>query len=230
MSKVLASHPKIVSGRTIFTSSVKSPTGNILKEAHNNAKLSHSGKFILKGRWKGMPLYSLTLEERKTCPKDCFRWATCYGNNLYLANRFKHGAILQSKLSSELSKISELYPEGFVIRLHILGDFYSKKYVAFWAKMLEKFPNLNIFGYTARLPDSPIGKSIVRLILPYGTKNRVYLRFSTNGTENKEYMYAVSEEYNKPSIICPAQTGKTKSCISCGLCFQVNKTIKFLTH
>ncbi len=54
------------------------------------------------GSFKGMPLYSLTLEERATCPKDCKMYVPCYGNNMPFATRFKQGFELESRIADEL--------------------------------------------------------------------------------------------------------------------------------
>lgn len=43
----------------------------------NNPK---TGKRITKGLWAGMPIYTLTLEERASCPSYCHMWRDCYGN------------------------------------------------------------------------------------------------------------------------------------------------------
>jgi hypothetical protein len=46
------------------------------------------------------------------------------------------------------------HKEGIVIRLHVLGDFYSVDYVKFWEEMLIRHPKLCLFGYTARKGDN----------------------------------------------------------------------------
>ena len=57
--------------RTLFPKNRRNPIENktdILKIGSNNDKL---GGLIEKGIWAGLPIYSLTLEERKTCPTSC---------------------------------------------------------------------------------------------------------------------------------------------------------------
>ena len=39
-----------------------------LKWGHNSAKV---GGRAIRGRWKNLPIYTLTLEERATCPRSC---------------------------------------------------------------------------------------------------------------------------------------------------------------
>ena len=45
------------------------------------------GKKVLKGSFKDYKFYTLTLVERETCPKDCFHWDDCFGNNMPFAHR-----------------------------------------------------------------------------------------------------------------------------------------------
>ncbi|MBO6755782.1 MAG: hypothetical protein JJ902_05615 [Roseibium sp.] len=225
-------HAAVKDGRTVFPSTVKDPddVGNILKSGHHNPKI---GKKVTKGRWKGFPIYTLTLEERKTCPRDCALWRACYGNNMHQAQRWRHGPDLELFLELELRDLAEKHPGGFVVRLHVLGDFYSVNYVRRWHLMLEMLPQLHVFGFTARIdPEDPITKEIaaVRRAFP----DRWYVRFS--GTDLDEMQTLASEVVDMPdqahrtSIVCPEQTGKTAACATCGLCWHSTKNIAFLRH
>ncbi len=76
--------PAFLSGRTIYAHTVRVPgrgAGDTwaLKSGGNNRKI---GGVILKGHWKGFPIYGLTLEERATCPTSCHHWRSCYGNRM----------------------------------------------------------------------------------------------------------------------------------------------------
>jgi hypothetical protein len=110
------------------------------------------GKKVRKGKYKGFPIVTLTLEERKTCPSSCAHWSDCYGNNMPFATRYDVGPEFENMLELELKELQRKYPNGFLVRLHILGDFYSVSYVAKWAKWLTMFPALHIYGYTANNP------------------------------------------------------------------------------
>ena len=106
----------------------------MLKPGKNNKKL---GWKISKGQWKDMHLYSLTLEERSTCPSHCEQWENCYGNNMPFAYRYDHtDPLFYTKLADQLAALSMKHESGFVIRLHVLGDFFDKKYVHFWRTQL----------------------------------------------------------------------------------------------
>lgn len=214
-------------GRTIHPKTVKDPAsynGNVLKPAGNNRKLGNGQDLITKGKWAGMPMFSLTLEERATCPTSCHHWADCYGNGMNFATRFQAGKALEDKLKIEVAKLAKDYPKGFVIRLHVLGDFYSIEYAELWESFLKQYPNLHVFGYTARHAGF-IGHCIEMLNILY--RNRFWVRSSH---KDSLYSMAAVEIPNRLSITCPQQTGKTKACVTCGLCWSVNKPIHFISH
>jgi hypothetical protein len=220
MKELRADHPAL-KGRTIFLKSIKEPetARRILQPASSNSKLSKGQNKISKGKWKGMPLYSLTLEERSTCPKTCNQWKTCYGNNMPFASRLNHtaGSFL-SLLKEEVTTLCRKHPNGIVIRLHVLGDFYSVAYVNFWRKLLEQNQNLRIFGYTHRDKNSKIGLSIQQL-----NTAGAWIRWSDAGGP-------MSANVEGEGITCPEQTGKTASCMTCGLCWSTPLAINFLGH
>ena len=216
---------------TKFPRSVKDPLYNtVLKSAEHNSKLGNGRKIITKGKWKGMPLYQLSLEEYATCP-PCNHIEDCYTNNMPFAHRFKHGLMLQVKLAKELKGLFSKYNK-IAIRLHVSGDFFSVAYVNFWEKQLELYPGLYIFGYTARIKDK-IYETLHGLNCKY--PDRFIVRYSVDRGYNsvrRFHRYAVTQDFNGVSIVCPEQIDKTDSCVTCGLCFNSNfkKSIKFLSH
>ena len=216
----------IKNGRTVYTNNVFNNDTykyNLLKLS-SNKKL---GKFIVKGRHINKPLYSLSLEERKTCPKSCFHWKTCYGNNMPFAHRFEGNNKLMLRLENEIKLLSKKHEHGILIRLHVVGDFFSVKYVRFWKKLLGIYTNISIFGYTARTPFSPIGKEIVKL------RNENWDNFSVRFSNSVMELSANSENLlgGKKGLICPEQLDKTKNCSNCGLCWNKNiDNIIFKTH
>ena len=157
-------------------------TEKLIKKSTND-KL---GKKVRKGHFKGFPIYTLTLEERATCPKSCVHWLDCYGNNMRYAYRYQSGSALEAMLETELAELQRKHPQGFLVRLHILGDFYSVSYVAKWASWLGKFPALHVYGYTANQPnasDSELYWSI-NLSLRDNANGRFAVRFSGNFEDN----------------------------------------------
>jgi hypothetical protein len=233
-------HPAFVEGRTFYPSRVRdaSDVSMLLKPGAYSAKL---GRSVEKGAWVGMPIFSLTLEERATCPRSCALWLSCYGNGMPLAARHAPGRSLVVRLRSELGALQHLHPKGFVVRLHVLGDFYSKEYVSQWLGFLDKYPALRVFGYTAWPRTSPIGSAIADLTSQLW--DRFAIRWSSHpGPQGTvvltKWSRAIAdkvrrEQMERNTVICPAQTGSTRSCASCGLCWSPaarDKTIAFILH
>ena len=228
--KLKPGHPALVEARTIHTKRVLPPVvGKILKPVSDNEKVGKGLSVIMKGRWRGMPLYSVTLQERATCPSDCMRWAECYGNGMGFAHRFQHGPELETAIMAELAMLSRMYPAGYAVRLHILGDFYSVGYVEMWEKALRQFPNLNVYGYTAR-HQGMIADALDRLRILYSA--RWMVRVSRNHAANHDpnRIYAAMTDTVPGAINCPEQEGKTASCLTCGLCWSTDRTIGFYDH
>ena len=226
--KLKPSHPALHEARTIHTRYVVPVEGKvILKPANTNDKLGKGSYVIRKGAWRGFPLFSVTLQERATCPSDCLRWAQCYGNGMAYAHRFEHGPEFEAQLLREVEATARLYPHGFAVRLHILGDFYSVEYVRQWQDMLQRFPNLHVYGYTAR-HDGSIGAAIRFVRLRF--KDRFWIRFSRNHEYAGGDIYAADAGTVAKGIKCPEQTGKAQSCLDCGLCWAINTTIIFQDH
>ncbi len=210
---------------TLYKKGIKRPmeAKNILKPGANNKKL---GRKVLKGKWKGAYIYSLTLTERATCPTSCHHWDDCYGNNMPFAHRFEHGPLLQDKLHSEVAALCQKH-DKVAIRLHVLGDFYSIEYVRFWDALMCVHPNLHVWGYTART-DS-IGREVMALNLRYPERWAVRISSNQESTDPMA-IFAAEESFEGKSFDCPEQTGKSASCGDCGACWQSSVTVRFLSH
>lgn len=221
-----ATHPAYRSGRTIFPSRVFDPdeVGRVLKSAHNSAKI---GKTVAKGRLRGAPIFTLTLEERATCPRSCAIWAGCYGNNMQAAERIVGGAALEEALIGELEQLQGKHPTGFLVRLHVLGDFYSTDYVRLWSDALDRLPGLHVFGFTARPLSDPIGRALFTLAA--GRWDRFAVRFSGAGMATMA-AEVVEDFADAIGICCPAQLGLTDCCATCALCWQTDRSIAFRRH
>jgi hypothetical protein len=221
-------HRATVNGESLFPSRVMhaSVLPRLLIGGHNAAKI---GKDVRKGRWNGMPVFTLTLEERATCPATCRQWAGCYGNNMHLARRVIADETFERRLWAELAVLHSAHPAGFVVRLHILGDFYSLDYVRLWDRALEAFPALRVFGYTAHDPDGEIGSELLGLTLDRW--DRFALRFSGWGMDELgAEVIDAAEDVPHGAFVCPAQTGKTERCGTCGLCWETRRPVAFLRH
>lgn len=223
----------IDNSQSLFQYKVKSVTDGMGKtekviKKSTNAKL---GKRVTKGRLKGMPIYTVTLEERKTCPSTCAHWKDCYGNNMHLATRYTYDGALLNAMSNELHELQKKHPKGFLVRLHVLGDFPDMPYVHFWGAALRRFPALHVYGYTAHHKGTPLGDMISSMVSP-----RFMVRES--GAFKEAHMTAVSYDnptaqgmlLYKQAFICPVQEDKVSDCGACGLCWTSEKPVVFKTH
>jgi len=219
-------HPAARNGGTIFGQTVTpaAMADRVLKSGEHNRKI---GKMATKGRWKGMPIYTLTLEERATCPRSCLEWLTCYGNNMGRAPRIHDDGFLTLRLAAELAHYSAVHEAGFIVRLHVLGDFFSVEYVHFWRRMLHKFANLRIFGFTARLPSTEIGREVLYLIRDF--EDQALFRVS-GGNQPLLCSEVVETAELATGVVCPAQLDPERCCATCGLCWQTDRTISFIQH
>ena len=223
-------HKALELGRSIFKNKgVKPPSEmkRLLVSGHSNVKI---GRDVRKGKlFRGYWIYTLTLEERATCPRTCHHWETCYGNNMPWATRVEHGPALMRALEVELRDLlAKRGRVGILVRLHALGDFYSVEYVHFWRRMLDTFPNLAIFGYTARRGD-PIAYALQGMQWTHGDRFRI--RWSDGGlAQNCTVSVRTEGEAPADSFTCPEQTGKTACCATCGLCWNTSKNVAFLEH
>lgn len=213
-------HPALHDARTFRVQMVKrvDQTSRLLKPVADNRKLGAGGNFVTKGKWRGMPMYGLTLEERATCSRDCKQWANCFGNNMQFAHRIDHtDERFLETLEREVKSLDAMHPYGFVVRLHVLGDFYSPEYVDFWRTLTDSYRSLRVFGYT-HWHSGPIYERIADW-----NSETVWVRFSDRGGE-------MSANVDGEGIQCPEQTGKTKSCLTCGICWSTTKAISFKEH
>ena len=193
------------------------------------------------GHRRGWPLFHLTLEERRTCPRSCTQWLDCYGNAMPFARR--HSPFqLEVYLEQEIATLQSKYPEGFLIRLHTLGDFFSVEYVSFWARMLVTYSALHVFGYTSRRVDDPdelshlIAVRINAVISLYGWRRFAIRTSHAEAGPQRSIVVLeppVTNGQDTQVIMCPAQSKATEACVTCGLCWAEaarGKTIAFLKH
>ena len=198
----------------------------MLKRGKQNKKL---GDKVSVKMWQGMTMYSLTLEERATCPADCEQWDNCYGDNMPFAHRFdvSDSLLFKSNLDLQLRELNDKHKDGFVVRLHVLGDFYNAKYISQWSSWIRQYENLHVFGYTHHKVDTQLGRVLDRLNRIY--KERFRIRFSDDDTTLFSAHVGTSTE-GIGGIMCPEQTGKTDSCTTCGYCWSSDFPVVFIEH
>lgn len=221
--KLRPENPALTNSVTIHPHSRRSPENTrLLKPAANNNKLGKGSSIIVKGKWRGMPMYQLTLEERATCPSTCPLWDSCFGNNMAFAHRIdhRHHRFLEI-LAAEISELCVRYRFGVVIRPHVLGDYFSEDYARFWVEQTKKHKNLHIFGYTHWQRGTPIGDIIDK----WNDGDRVWVRFSDAGGP-----MSANVGTDREGFTCPEQTGLTESCLTCGACWSTTTPVNFLPH
>ena len=228
-----AGHPAIRERRTLFPSTVVdvADSPRLLVSGQNSRKI---GDRIVKGEWAGFPVYTLTLEERATCPASCHHWSSCMGNGMPRARRHRHGPGLTEALGEELAALQDKHPRGFAVRLHQLGDFYDVPYVDAWLAFLEAYPALHVWGYTAWAPETPIGAAVKSL------RSEAWERFAVRFSSARPAPGGATTIAREPEgprvaegIVCPAQTDRASSCGACALCWSPaakDETIVFLAH
>lgn len=205
-------------------------TERVIKKS-TNIKL---GKKVTKGIFKDMPIFTVTLEERATCSDTCLHWWTCYGNNMPFATRYEANDALTDAMEIELEELNRKHKNGFLVRLHVLGDFYSVEYVELWDKWLAQFDNLYVYGYSERKTGTPIGDALNILRERWTSRFMVRVSGDFNLTTMTALSFdndmAVSQIENKQAFLCPVQEDKTDSCGTCGLCWTAKKNVVFKTH
>lgn len=215
-------------------SPVKSTGLRVFKAATGNKKLAkkNTTKQITRGRFRGMPMYLLTLEERATCWSGCQNWTVCYGDNMPFAKRHHPGVELTEAITADLQVLNTRHRNGYVIRLHVLGDFYSVDYVQHWHQALVQNPSLHLFGYTHWRQSDPIGKAVADMVAAF--PDRTAFRRSDPSEANDPLPGAWTIERTQlpvlGSVTCPEQTGKTSSCNTCGLCMNTTTAVSFINH
>lgn len=214
-------NPALVKAITIHPRAKRSPVDTaILKSVSGNNKMGKGSNIITKGKWAGMPMFQMSLEERATCPTNCKQWASCFANNMAFAHRIDHThPEFLAKLDAEIAGVTAKYRHGVVIRPHVIGDFYSPEYAQFWMNQIDKHKNLHLFGFTHRARDSDIG-----LIIQHANQSdRIWIRFSDQGGD-------MSANVEGEGFPCPEQTGKTESCLTCGACWGTTRAVSFKHH
>ena len=116
---------------------------------------------------------------------------------------------------------------GILVRLHVLGDFFSEEYVKFWWKQLFWNPKLYIFGYTAAE-----GKILEAIQISLNGHPRSVIRQSRPHSYDGRNRFAAASKYadRVNGFWCPEQRGTVASCADCGLCWSAKKTVIFEDH
>jgi hypothetical protein len=231
-----AGHPAMVENRTLFPTTVVTVSATtpdrILVSGVNNRKI---GRTVEKGAFAGYGIYGLSLEERATCPTDCNARAFCYGNGMQMARRHRIGnqEIFYARLEEEIKALLQ-NESGLLIRLHVLGDFPSVEYVAFWLDILSEYSNVACYGYTHRTPVGPrkceIGEAVENVKRQFEDRFRIRWSSERPFEDNAIILDKVPAARSEDFIVCPSQMDATACCATCALCWESRKPIAFIKH
>ena len=228
-----ADHPAMVENRPLFTNAATAdkhrhgvgpvyPGETVLKSGANNRKI-HSVRF-------GIPDFTLTLRERTDCPLHCAERARCLGNHEFRHRRYEVTSAFYRAVRDECELNSLLHPDGWRLRLHVLGDFISPAYVRFWAEMLAKHEPLGIWGYTHWRKTDPIGRELEKLNRQY-QHGRFCIRWSGgHGAWSTRVFDTHSDERVRDGYTMCAHEFKGIACADCTLCWTSPKPIGFTAH
>jgi hypothetical protein len=227
---LVRNRPAVLERRTAYPTTVRSANVNerCLKSGVNSTKL---GSHIIAGEWAGSPLYSLKLEERRTCPADCQQLVRCYGDNMgRRTTRWNVDVALYARLVVELDALS-YSNRWYVIRLHDLGDFASPEYVKFWTDAVAAHPGLRIFGYTHWRRGSEIGSLIEQESLNW---DRFRIRFSDNHQGPRTAHVIEDQSATKQHAlghVCKADKHHPEfTCGGCAFCIDETDPVVFKLH
>lgn len=178
------------------------------------------------------PVYEISTTER-TLIAEGFLAHNCYGNGMPHPRRWKHGPELEAAIEAEVKALCATFPK-VLVRLHVLGDFYSFDYLALWVGLLDDHPNLNLFGFTAWPPGTKIGDGIAR------ARDALGQRFSIrhSGRTGKWGSFTVDGATERrrfgDAIVCPEQVEAERQtgrhCGNCALCWHSSLPIVFREH
>lgn len=221
-------------GRTMFPSRVFQPSDAeaVLKDGAGTAKI---GGDVLVGRLRGARILTLTLEERATCPRSCTLWGACYGNSMPWARRWRPGPDLEAQIAAEAEAACAAH--GLVlVRLHVLGDFYSFDYLRLWAGLLDDLPGLHVFGFTAWQPGTRIGDGIARLRAVYPDRFMLRVSGATGQWGSFTLPFPTEAKQIGDAIVCPEQldamqgSPRGKHCGNCAICWSTARPVAFVQH
>ncbi len=167
---------------------------------------------------------SFSLPILKTCPgKTEFCSRLCYG----LKGRFAHKKlrdIFQNNLKASwqadfaegmVRQLLKTKPDAF--RLHVLGDFYSVKYIEKWIEIAGKLPYVKFFGSTRSWRVPELRDAVERFRDLPNTYLRASVDFSHFDRPSDSWGVWSIEGKGDP---CPHDYGLVKNCTACKKCWQ----------
>lgn len=209
---------------------------DVLMDGAFNRKI---GGDVMVGRLRGARIFTLSLEERRTCPRSCLHWRSCYGNNMRQAKRWEHGPALEAAIRRQVPREIERHGK-ILVRLHVLGDFYSLDYLRVWVGLIDAHPDLHVFGFTAHSTNSEIGGAIKRVREAAPDQFAIRTSGETGPMGSWTIDWPTEKKFvginGSAGIVCPEQRDansggdREKHCGNCAACWQSEVPVVFIEH
>lgn len=159
----------------------------------------------------------------------------CYGSGMPRATRWRPGAELEAAIERETAALCAEH-EKVLVRLHVLGDWYSVGYVAFWGRLLRRHAGLHVFGFTAHPPETEIGNRLAQLRGLYGRRFSMRHSGQLGPWGSATIDFPTERKTIGDGIVCPEQSSSMagrddrRHCGSCGVCWSSDRTVIFIEH
>ena len=182
----------------------------------------------------------VTMTEKKSCPDCCaFKDAGCYADGFPLSLHWDRVETTGISLSQLCDNVEAL-PAGQLWRMNAAGDLPGDKTGKIAPVAIKKLTKANKgkkgFTYTHH----NTGLKANRETIETANKNGFTINLSGNNLAHADKLMALNigpvvtvlpvkakDNLFTPDghrvVICPAVTGKTENCVTCGLCADVNR-------
>jgi hypothetical protein len=159
---------------------------------------------VRKGRWKGMKLFYVAVEEGKTCPTECLWGQTglCDAAN-YGGMRFSVSQQFYKHVADQIATELKAHQSGIVVRLHVSGDFPDADYADFWANKLKAHDRLHIWGHTHHRGDL-LQRMHTELNLTYPDRALIRCSDSYDIPNSAVTTYPLGNAKQYDGVVCPA--------------------------
>ena len=149
--------------------------------------------------------------------------------------RWKHGPELESRIEAEVADLCARH-ENVLVRLHVLGDFYSLDYLSLWLSLMQRHERLACFGFTAWGPETEIGELISHMRVEFGRRWSMRHSGRTGPWGSFTIDFPTEKKRIGDALVCPEErdamngTGKGTHCGNCAACWSSDVPIVFVEH
>jgi len=176
-------------------------------------------------------IYNFSLPAFKTCPgKTEFCSRFCYGVRGCYAQKHTINALENNFNQSQQPDFCNPLKREItsikckIIRIHVVGDFYSECYINQWINIAKEFPNKTFYAYTRSWRVQSLLEPLNRL----RQLDNCFISASTDFThpDLPDSSWRVVS-INGDGIPCPHDSNENINCLDCKLCFTGNNNISF---